>query len=74
LKKVTSKSKLDSSLKLCFPSDSIKDNFPSWLSIEDQRLLRGSPKDIVVDVIVARDGSGKFKKITQAIANAWRGI
>jgi len=55
---------------LRLPSDSIKDDFPSWLSPGDRRLLRTSANDVVPNVIVAQDGSGNFKTITQAIAAA----
>jgi len=60
----------DPSPELRLPSDSIKDDFPSWLSAGDRRLLRSFPNDVVADVIVAQDGSGKFKTITEAIAAA----
>jgi pectinesterase len=57
----------DPSPELRLPSDSNKDSFPSWLSAGDRRLLRVSPNDVAADVIVAQDGSGNFKTITEAI-------
>jgi len=68
--KAAYESKFDSSPELRLPSDSIQDGFPSWLSEGDRRLLRASPKDVVANVIVAQDGSGNFKTITEAIAAA----
>jgi len=45
-------------------------DFPSWVSTKDRRLLESSVKDIKVNVVVAKDGSGKFKTITEAVASA----
>eukprot|EP00253_Pinus_taeda_P021026 PITA_21026 len=60
----------DPSPELRLPSDSMKDDFPSWLSAGDRRLLRSSPNNVVPNVIVAQDGSGNFKTISHAIAAA----
>lgn len=57
----------DPSPELRLPSESNKDGFPSWLSAGDRRLLRASLNDVVADVVVAQDGSGNFKTITEAI-------
>lgn len=43
--------------------------FPSWLSVADRRLLQSSVK---ADLIVAKDGSGNFKTISEAVAEAGR--
>ncbi|KAL8484968.1 hypothetical protein ACS0TY_027322 [Phlomoides rotata] len=40
---------------------------PSWMSSEERQLLFDSDKKIRVNVVVAKDGSGKFKTISEAI-------
>ncbi|EEF34592.1 pectinesterase [Ricinus communis] len=49
----------------------IFDGFPSWVSATDRRLLQSSsgvaPK---ADIVVAQDGSGNYKTITEAVAAA----
>ncbi|XP_009385286.2 putative pectinesterase/pectinesterase inhibitor 28 [Musa acuminata AAA Group] len=42
--------------------------FPSWVGNDKRKLLALSTKDIKPDVTVARDGSGKYKTITQALS------
>eukprot|EP01018_Ginkgo_biloba_P019767 Gb_28387 [translate_table: standard] len=48
---------------------SLKDGFPSWLSAGDRVILQASQNIAVVesDVIVAQDGSGNYKTITEAV-------
>lgn len=43
--------------------------FPSWLSHRDRKILEGSAADggIQADVIVAKDGSGKFATVQEAV-------
>ncbi|KAL8519817.1 hypothetical protein ACS0TY_010669 [Phlomoides rotata] len=43
---------------------------PSWMSLEERKLLAGSIKTTAADVVVAKDGSGKFKTISEAIKSA----
>jgi len=44
--------------------------FPSWLSSKDRRLLESSVGDINANVVVAKDGSGKFKTVAEAVKSA----
>ncbi|ESW29166.1 hypothetical protein PHAVU_002G048700 [Phaseolus vulgaris] len=44
--------------------------FPSWVSSKDRRLLESGVGDIKANVVVAKDGSGKFKTVTEAVASA----
>jgi len=44
--------------------------FPSWVSSRDRRLLESGVGDIKANVVVAQDGSGKFKTVTEAVASA----
>ncbi|KVI03124.1 hypothetical protein Ccrd_018582 [Cynara cardunculus var. scolymus] len=45
------------------------DEMPEWLSFKDRKLLQKTklPAGIKADVVVAQDGSGKFKKISDAL-------
>ncbi|XP_073157189.1 probable pectinesterase/pectinesterase inhibitor 54 [Henckelia pumila] len=45
------------------------ENFPSWLSKRDRRLLE-SAETIKADAVVAKDGSGDFDTISDAIQSA----
>ncbi|KDP27833.1 hypothetical protein JCGZ_18913 [Jatropha curcas] len=47
----------------------LKDNseFPSWLSHEKRRLLAQTPDTIKPDIVVAKDGSGQYKTINEAV-------
>nr|UZQ19737.1 pectinesterase 2 [Gleditsia microphylla] len=45
--------------------------FPSWVTSKDRRLLEvSSAKAIKANVVVAQDGSGKFKTVKEAVASA----
>ncbi|KDP33981.1 hypothetical protein JCGZ_07552 [Jatropha curcas] len=45
-----------------------KDELPSWISNEDRRILKADDSDKPTpNVIVAKDGSGKFKTISEAL-------
>ncbi|XP_059294889.1 probable pectinesterase/pectinesterase inhibitor 46 [Lycium ferocissimum] len=46
------------------------DQYPSWLSSNDRKLLQKSAAKIKVNIVVARDGSGKYKTIKAAIKAA----
>ncbi|XP_078441588.1 pectinesterase-like [Wolffia australiana] len=41
--------------------------FPDWMTAGDRRLLQGA---VAADVVVAADGSGNFRKISEAVAAA----
>ncbi|XP_020218007.1 pectinesterase [Cajanus cajan] len=45
-------------------------DFPSWVTGKDRRLLESSVKDIKANVVVAKDGSGRFKTVAEAVASA----
>ena len=44
-----------------------KDGFPEWLSAGDRRLLQSSSSASQANVVVAQDGSGNYRTITQAV-------
>ncbi|XP_074274596.1 pectinesterase-like [Silene latifolia] len=43
-------------------------DFPSWTSAADRKLLQSSNPTTEANLVVAKDGSGKFKTISEAIA------
>ncbi|KAL7595237.1 hypothetical protein Lser_V15G31174 [Lactuca serriola] len=45
------------------------DEMPEWLSVKDRKLLQKTklPAGIKADVVVAQDGTGKYKKISEAL-------
>ncbi|XAR72212.1 Pectinesterase [Bertholletia excelsa] len=45
--------------------------FPAWMSARERKLLR-SP-ELKADIVVAQDGSGNFKTISEAVAKLSRG-
>nr|XP_043613855.1 pectinesterase [Erigeron canadensis] len=45
-----------------------KDNFPKWLSKTDRKLLATPSSGTSADIVVAQDGSGDYKTITEAIS------
>lgn len=47
------------------------DGFPSWVSAADRRLLQGT--EIKANAVVAKDGSGNFKTVSEAIQAATGG-
>nr|CAD29733.1 pectin methylesterase [Sesbania rostrata] len=53
-----------------FIDESLNGDFPSWVTSKDRRLLESSIRDIKANVVVAKDGSGKFKTVAEAIASA----
>ncbi|RWR85122.1 pectinesterase [Cinnamomum micranthum f. kanehirae] len=44
--------------------------FPSWVTYKDRRVLQASPNAIKADVVVAQDGSGKYKTVQAAVTAA----
>ncbi|XP_072984411.1 pectinesterase-like [Typha latifolia] len=48
----------------------VSGGFPRWLSAGDRRILQSPPSAIKADVVVAKDGSGKFTTIGAAVAAA----
>ncbi|PSS10349.1 Bifunctional pectinesterase 18/rRNA N-glycosylase [Actinidia chinensis var. chinensis] len=44
--------------------------FPWWVTPRDRRLLEARPKDIKANVVVAKDGSGNYKTVQEAVASA----
>ncbi|XP_027361417.1 pectinesterase-like [Abrus precatorius] len=50
--------------------ESLNGEFPSWVASKDRRLLESSVGDVKANVVVAKDGSGKFKTVAEAVASA----
>ncbi|XVE73354.1 hypothetical protein DITRI_Ditri11bG0111200 [Diplodiscus trichospermus] len=48
----------------------VKNGFPTWLSWKDRKLLQASVNKTKFDLIVAKDGTGNFTNITDAVAAA----
>ncbi|KAK1377891.1 Pectinesterase [Heracleum sosnowskyi] len=46
----------------------LEEKFPAWMSIAERRLLKIGPPKQKPDVTVAKDGSGNFKTINDALA------
>ncbi|KAK2413960.1 pectinesterase [Trifolium repens] len=53
-----------------FIDESLNGDFPSWVTSKDRRLLESSAGNIQANVVVAKDGSGKFKTVAEAVASA----
>ncbi|KAI8525161.1 hypothetical protein RHMOL_Rhmol13G0207400 [Rhododendron molle] len=43
---------------------------PRWIARGDRRLLMAPAEDIKANVVVAKDGSGNYKTVTEAVASA----
>ncbi|TYI81859.1 hypothetical protein E1A91_D05G183100v1 [Gossypium mustelinum] len=56
--------------KTQFDDDPLTGGFPSWLSSKDRKLLQALPNEIKADVVVAKDGSGNYKTLGEAVATA----
>lgn len=50
--------------------ESIRKLYPSWVKRSDRKLLEVSGSDIEADVVVAKDGSGDFATVAEAVASA----
>ncbi|KAK9084877.1 hypothetical protein Sjap_025288 [Stephania japonica] len=48
----------------------MRDEFPSWVSVKDRKLLETRIDAVQANVVVAKDGSGKYKTLGEAIASA----
>ncbi|XP_010271266.1 PREDICTED: pectinesterase-like [Nelumbo nucifera] len=48
----------------------LSDGFPTWVSAADRKLLQSPGAALRADVVVAADGSGNYKTISQAVAAA----
>ncbi|XP_010271268.1 PREDICTED: pectinesterase-like [Nelumbo nucifera] len=46
----------------------LSDGFPTWVSAADRKLLQSSSAASQADVVVAADGSGNYRTISQAVA------
>ena len=46
------------------------DGFPAWVSASDRKLLQSNVGPKSADIVVAQDGSGNYKTITEAVAAA----
>ncbi|PRQ42319.1 putative pectinesterase [Rosa chinensis] len=60
-------------LTIANKSSSPDHNFPAWMSDGDQEMVKSSPHDqsgMHVDAVVATDGSGKYRSITEAVNEA----
>ncbi|KAM1587540.1 hypothetical protein ACFX10_026682 [Malus domestica] len=44
-----------------------KSGFPNWMSHEDRRMLKKNDKKLTPNVTVAKDGSGNYKTISEAL-------
>ncbi|KAL3851242.1 hypothetical protein ACJIZ3_013124 [Penstemon smallii] len=52
------------------PMGSLKGMLPSWIKATDRKLLQSKVDAVKADLIVAKDGSGKYKTVAEAIAAA----
>jgi len=48
----------------------ITDKFPTWVTSKDRKLLEAGLEAVTPNVVVAKDGSGKFKTVSEAVAAA----
>ncbi|KAG6412577.1 hypothetical protein SASPL_125259 [Salvia splendens] len=48
----------------------MRGGFPAWLSRSDRRLLQAAANETRFDVVVAKDGSGNFTTVNEAVAAA----
>lgn len=46
----------------------LSDGFPEWVSAADRKLLQSSGGAPAADIVVAQDGSGNYKTISEAVA------
>jgi len=70
LKKVP-RVKTTASTSEVFPEyGNMKKGFPSWVSPKDRKLLQASVNETKFDLVVAKDGTGNFTTIGEALAVA----
>lgn len=50
-------------------SDESGGEFPSWVSAGKRRLLQATPATLKPDLVVAKDGSGKYKTVNEALVD-----
>ncbi|KAG8363862.1 hypothetical protein BUALT_Bualt19G0066700 [Buddleja alternifolia] len=43
------------------------DDFPDWMEFNKRKLLNAPPEHLKIDLIVAKDGSGKYRTINEAL-------
>lgn len=48
----------------------MKPGFPSWITFKDRKLLQAAVNATNFDLVVAKDGSGNFATIGEAVAAA----
>ncbi|KAG5622861.1 hypothetical protein H5410_008079 [Solanum commersonii] len=48
----------------------VSDGLPSWVSANDRKLLQLSANAIAANVVVAKDGSGNYKTLLEAVTSA----
>ncbi|CAN4078311.1 unnamed protein product [Withania somnifera] len=48
----------------------VTNDLPSWVSAKDRTLLQLSANAIAANIVVAADGSGKYKTVKEAVASA----
>ncbi|KHN08672.1 Putative pectinesterase/pectinesterase inhibitor 40 [Glycine soja] len=71
LNKVPGVKKLTTSESVVFPEyGNMKKGFPSWVSSKDRKLLQAKVKETKFDLLVAKDGTGNFTTIGEALAVA----
>ncbi|KAH1259887.1 hypothetical protein AAZX31_02G015900 [Glycine max] len=71
LNKVPGVKKLTTSESVIFPEyGNMKKGFPSWVSSKDRKLLQAKVKETKFDLLVAKDGTGNFTTIGEALAVA----
>ncbi|OIW12976.1 hypothetical protein TanjilG_15425 [Lupinus angustifolius] len=67
LKKVPGVKKKSRSNEVFPEYGKMKKGFPSWVNSKGRKLLKASVNDIKFDVVVAKDGSGNFTTIREAL-------
>ncbi|KAK6914619.1 Pectinesterase, catalytic [Dillenia turbinata] len=66
--RLSSKNAHNAGRKLLLNEEESDDTWPSWLSAGDRKLLQSST--VTPNVVVAADGSGDYKTVTEAVAAA----
>ncbi|CAA3010268.1 pectinesterase-like [Olea europaea subsp. europaea] len=70
LKKIKMEKKGSRNTELFDGYGSMKNGFPVWLKRKDRALLRASVNQTQFDLVVAKDGSGNFTTINEALSAA----